>query len=149
MKLGTEHGNVSHEQKVETHVFVSRYCEGSRLRKGPSPIPLRDRFWDYVVIADPASCWVWTGSVHPNGYGMTTWSRAESIPKERRTYTHRAVWILCIGDIPSGLYVCHMCDNPTCVNTAHLFLGTQKDNLADMTRKGRRANQFTKGLKRA
>ena len=50
---------------------------------------------------------------------------------------HRAAWILYKGEIPAGIFVCHTCDNRRCCNPAHLFLGTQKDNLQDMKRKGR------------
>lgn len=54
-------------------------------------------------------------------------------------YAHRIAWILAEGDIPDGLFVCHRCDNPSCVNAQHLFLGTPKDNTDDRIRKGRPA----------
>ena len=52
---------------------------------------------------------------------------------------HRLAWALVNGPIPDGLFVCHHCDNPPCCNPAHLFLGTQRVNLADMKAKGRSA----------
>ncbi len=52
---------------------------------------------------------------------------------------HRAAWEYTRGPVPAGLFVLHRCDNPPCCNPAHLFLGTQADNMADMQAKGRQA----------
>lgn len=77
-------------------------------------------------------CWEWTGGTQSRGYGIT------GIPKTRKKIvTHRASYEAFIGEIPKGLYVCHKCDNPPCCNPNHLFVGTQKENLQDMVRKGR------------
>ena len=62
------------------------------------------------------------------------------------TATSRAVWEECFGPIPKGLFVLHKCDNPKCVNPEHLFLGTQKDNMEDKTRKGRQARGTRHGM---
>lgn len=56
--------------------------------------------------------------------------------------THRAAWWLAFGPIPHGMFVCHHCDNPPCVNPAHLFLGTNQDNVDDRNRKGRQAHHL-------
>lgn len=74
-------------------------------------------------------CWIWTAG-HTAGYG--------SFRKDRKhIYAHRAMWELWYGPIPVGMFVLHRCDNPPCVRPDHLFLGTQKDNLADCATKGR------------
>lgn len=77
-----------------------------------------------------SGCWEWTGCRHPTGYGMVTIKR-----KGHRT--HILSYKEFKGPVPSGLLVCHTCDNPPCFNPDHLWLGTHKDNAQDAKVKGR------------
>lgn len=78
-------------------------------------------------------CWEWTGSLFPNGYGQF-----------RNKKAHRISYELTIGSIPKGRFVLHKCDNKSCVNPNHLFLGTMADNMTDKIEKGRQGDSGTK-----
>lgn len=98
-----------------------------------------DTYRARVSTGHPGECWLWRGSLDQNGYG--TFQRI----KGERLKAHRCSYILACGPIPPGMNVCHSCDVRACCNPAHLWLGTQKQNLADMTRKGRRVGFSLKG----
>lgn len=88
-------------------------------------------FWERVDIPHGGfGCWNWIGAKTSAGYGNTRFDYSNMS-------AHRVMWIKVYGHIEPGLFVCHHCDNPSCVNPDHLFLGTCQDNTDDMKRKGR------------
>jgi HNH endonuclease len=84
------------------------------------------------------SCWIWTRSLDTHGYGQFGF-------RGKTRLAHRLAWEINHGPIPVGLFVCHRCDNPRCVNPKHLFLGTNRDNLDDARAKGRLIGKHTRG----
>jgi len=86
-------------------------------------------FWAKVTMTENG-CWTWNLSRDKDGYGFFWW-------KNKQLRAHKFSWTISNGEIPTGMMVCHKCDNPSCVRPDHLFLGTGKDNIQDCLRKGR------------
>jgi hypothetical protein len=104
------------------------------------PVALEIRFINLIdVKEDLNQCWIWKGCKNPRGYGRFT------LTKGKMVFTHRLMYELKNGEIPKGMLVCHTCDNPSCVNPNHLWLGTHKENHQDMVSKGRQAGGRGKG----
>jgi len=123
----------------------SRFCSNScynyyRTHGNTKWVSWHDRRLAQITqqIAPPnkEGCWEWQGAVsHSTGYGRICW-------EGKYAGAHRVIWQLVYGNIPTGLCVLHKCDNPPCVNPAHLFLGTPQDNARDRDSKGRGNSSF-------
>lgn len=92
-------------------------------------IPTEERFKKKYKIS-PNGCWEWFAAKDQCGYG-TFWNGIHNL------HAHRYSYILHVAPIPKGKYVCHTCDNPSCVNPKHLFIGNQYDNMRDARLKNR------------
>src|SRR3989337_1119363 len=102
---------------------------------------LRERFESYIMPEPNTGCWLWCGAwkdqKHGKIYGTIT-IHCHSVR------AHRVAWELYVGPVPKGLKVLHKCDVQPCVNPSHLFLGTQKDNVSDCYKKGRRRTKLSR-----
>lgn len=89
---------------------------------------LQERFNNKINKTE--TCWIWIASKKYDGYGYFSINGKTHM-------AHRVAYKLFYGEIPNSLHVCHKCDNPSCVNPFHLFLGSHDTNMKDMTKKGR------------
>ena len=89
-----------------------------------------DRFMSKVKVDDSTGCWEWQRGKCKDGYGFF-------YANKRQQKAHRVSYQIFVQPIGDGMFICHTCDNPGCVNPCHLFQGTPKDNTQDMVNKKR------------
>jgi len=93
---------------------------------------LKQRLLDNVRVDEQTGCWDWLKFKDRNKYGhIKVLGKSELV--------HRVAYQTLVGDIPSGMFVCHRCDNPSCLNPEHLFVGTNQDNIDDKVAKNRQS----------
>jgi hypothetical protein len=115
------------ERKPRPLEKTVHWVEGQENPPNPKSVAL---FWKKVKRGAPDECWPWIGYCTKRGYGQIGVRGAVLC-------THRYSYMIAFGPIPTGAVVCHRCDNPPCNNPAHLFVGTQADNLEDCRKKNR------------
>ena len=113
----------------------------ARCKHCHSVIDYTERFWSRVDKTNLNGCWLWKGA-KTKGYGQVRgreWGGYGQVKNDgKMLYAHRIAFQLTNGTIPPKLVVCHTCDTPLCVNPAHLYLGTDADNMRDQLDRGRR-----------
>ena len=137
-------------KKCNAEYYAKGFCErhykrnakyGDPLAGVGNHAPPEQRFWRFVSERKPGKCWVFSGGGKKSRYGQF------QVNSENRDHTlaHRYSYQIHHGKIPDGKVVMHSCDNPRCVNPAHLSVGTAKENTQDMIVKGRHARQAPLG----
>jgi hypothetical protein len=116
----------------------SKSCNAqyARLHRSYSRMSIEDRFWRYVPAGEPDACWEWQGYRDNYGYGKLNSPGHDG----KILRASRVSYELNRGPIPDGLHILHSCDNPPCVNPAHLRPGTPADNTRDKMERGRHRN---------
>jgi hypothetical protein len=107
----------------------AKYCS-MRCLGMSNHVDINMRFWSKVNRRDSKECWNWKATLNKYDYGQIKYSG-------KLILSHRLVWILIHGEIPENMCVLHHCDNPSCCNPSHLYLGTHQDNMRDRSSRGR------------
>lgn len=119
----------ANDHHLERRALQAMFRRTERSGRQHAQTPLHVRLLNRVICGR-TDCWHWCGPTNAFGYGRITYQGKLSV-------AHRLSWVAFNGPIPDGLSVLHRCDNPSCINPEHLFLGTYSDNLRDAWAKGR------------
>lgn len=123
-----------HQCYIETKNYCSKQCRDfsnrNTIEKFLALIDIQKIDGQY----DEESCWLWKGNIDDDQYGYLVFNYIGM-------RAHRAMYEIWYGEFDKNLLVCHTCDNPTCCNPFHLFLGTAQDNMDDMVKKGRQSKR--------
>ena len=111
-------------------LYCSKPCWGRHRTQ-----PIAERLWSQVLKAEADACWLWQGRKNNKGYGLIT------LGHDTTMLVHRLAYELTYGTIMPGLFCLHRCDTPLCCRPDHLWLGSQTDNMRDMSQKGRSIGQ--------
>ncbi len=119
-----------HYERLKKHGDVTVVLQSIPPIKKQKYLSIKEMFEDKFIKGNKEECWIWVKSKNSDGYGRMIF--------KNKTYSaHRLSYELYIGNIGKNLCVCHFCDNPSCVNPSHLFIGTHKDNMDDRNNKNR------------
>ena len=124
------------DRLADARGWCNRHYENWRKYGDPIPWseqPIEHRLLDVGWTVTERGCWEWNGKRNDNGYGLIT-SKKYGLDGAR---VHRVIYELRVGEIPQGAMIRHSCDNPPCMNPAHLQTGSRQDNIDDMMRRGR------------
>lgn len=103
-------------------------------------IPLPEKMERNTIRIPESGCWIWMSSLNTGGYGKTGLGRGSHLSAHRVSYEQK------FGPIPKDKFALHTCDIKCCVNPDHIFLGTQKENMADKVNKNRQAKGEKHGM---
>lgn len=126
---GVEFEKKTAEVKRTKNHYCSKKCKGQYLSN-------ENIKSFYGKCKRNGDCMEWSGALNNDGYGIVRY-------KGKTMLSHRVSYIIKNGEIREGASVCHKCDNPKCINPDHLFLGSHKENMEDMRRKGRKWSKLT------
>ena len=118
--------------------IVTKACR-LKLSFGRYGLNSKQRFWKHVDKKSDNECWNWTGSCVTGGYGQIRTNKGT-------VGSHRFSYELHFGKIPNKMWICHICDNPSCVNPKHLWLGTPQDDANDRIKKDKQAKFENNGM---